>query len=426
MYNYEKTYTDCIIIVSWTPSAQEEGEKMSVELITKNHGDEIRQIFSSVTDEIQIISPFMGKKTCEELAAVINLRKISCRIITRFYREDFIQNVSSLEGLELLINAGAQIFALIGLHTKLYTIDKNFSIITSANYTLGGMYNNYELGIKIVGEAEINAACSSYFNELWKQIETFNALNNNKALVSLELIEKEKTIVNQGSSSRTKSTVNINRVMQGAELQTIVSTDLFEKALTEKYKSEIDSELGGWLKFEADAQHRHNPNVSYIDSTNNYTRNKTFFTTRPVGVKSSDRLFLALVSYDNDNVATPVIIGRAFSSGFNSEYIVKENFKGWESWMLDYPFYVELNDIELIKGPAKNGISLLDIYRKIKGNIYPSTFGTDIPFEKIRQYHYQKDKIRITKFAEEYINQLLESKFSEFGKEDIWNFKENS
>ena len=392
---------------------------MPVELITNNHGDEIRQIFNSTTNEILIISPFMGKKTCEELASIIIKKKISCKIITRFYREDFIQNVSSLEGLELLINAGVIIYALLGLHTKLYIIDDCYSIITSANYTYGGMYNNYELGIKIIEEYEINKACLEYFNDLWSRIETYNKNNHNNAIVTIDLIEKEKVLVNQASSTRTKSTVNLNKVMQGAELSRATSTDLFEKALTETYKSEIETELGGWLKFEADAQHRHNPDISYLESTNSYTRKKTFFPTRPISIKASDKLFLALVSYDSDHVATPMIIGRAFSSGFNPDFIVKGKFNGWESWMLDYPYFVELTNIELIKGPAKNGISLLDIYRKIKGDTYPSTYGTDIPFEKIRQYHYQKDKIRITKYAEKYIDDILESIFSVYGKEDI-------
>jgi len=399
---------------------------MPVELITKNHGDELHQIFAAAEKEILIISPFMGKKTCEELATVIDKVKLPCKIITRFYREDFIQNVSSLDGLESLVKAGAEICALNGLHTKLYSIDRFYAIVTSANYTTGGMYNNFELGIKIIDEYDINEACIIYFDDLWSKISSYNDSNNNKALVTLELIEKEKSIVNQAASTRTNSTTNTNRIMQGADLNTVVTLDLIEKALVEKYKSQIESELGGWLKFEADAQHRHNPDISYIDSTNIYTRNKTFFPTRPVGVKSTDRLFLALVSYDNDNVATPVIIGRAFSSGFDPSLIVQGRFTGWESWMLDYPYYVELRDIELIKGPAKNGISLLDIYRQIKGDIYPSTFGTDIPFERIRQYHYQKDKIRITKYAEKYIDEMLEKKFIEFGKEDIWNYKEKS
>lgn len=392
---------------------------MSVELITSNHGEEIREMIESSLQSIFIISPFMGKTTCKELARCISENKIRCKIITRFYREDFIQNVSSLEGLKELIISGAEVYALVGLHTKLYIIDSFYSIITSANYTYGGMYNNFELGVKIDNEIEINNACIDYFNDLWGKIERYNSNNKDKGIVSIELIDREMSIINQGSASRTKATVNMNKTKQGAELDDLSGTDLIEKALEEKYKASIKAELGGWLKFEADAQHRHDPNVSYLESTNSFTRNKTFFPTKPVGIKSNHKLFLALVSYDTDHVATPVIVGRGFSTGFNPNFVISGKFTGWESWMVNYPYYVELSQLELIKGPARNGISLLELYRNVKGNMYPSTFGTNIPFERIRQYHYQKDKIRITQYAEDYIDKLLEVKFNVFGKEYI-------
>jgi phosphatidylserine/phosphatidylglycerophosphate/cardiolipin synthase-like enzyme len=117
---------------------------MSIELITENHGQEIKGILLSTQNTIKIISPFMARTTCEELAKIIK-GGIGCQIITRFYREDFIQNASNLDGLLSLIEAGAEIRALIGLHTKLYIFDSNYSIITSANYTYKGFYTNYEL-----------------------------------------------------------------------------------------------------------------------------------------------------------------------------------------------------------------------------------------------------------------------------------------
>lgn len=393
---------------------------MSVELISENHGDVIRDIISSSKEEILIISPFMGRTTCHELAEYILKNKISCRIITRFYREDFIQNVSSLDGLLELKKSGAKIFALIGLHTKLYIIDDVFSIITSANYTYGGMYNNFELGLKIENEEDITKSCSEYFNDIWKKIEVFNSKHNDEGVISIDKIEDEKILVNKSISSRTKGTVNKNETKQGAKIEeTNHSSDLIEKALEQKYRSDINAELGGWLKFEADAQHRHDPEKSYLDSVNIYTKRKTFFPTRPVGVKQEHKLFLSLVSYDNDGVATPVIVGRGYSKGFNPDNIVKGKFNGWESWMTDYPYYVEFEELELIHGPAKNGISLLELYRIIKGDIYPSTYQTSIPFEKLRQYHYQKDKIRITKYAEEYIDKLIEERFAKYGKDII-------
>jgi phosphatidylserine/phosphatidylglycerophosphate/cardiolipin synthase-like enzyme len=128
---------------------------MAIELITDNHGSEIKGILNTVKERILIISPFLGMKTCEELSNVIIKNNLSCKVITRFYREDFIQNASSLDGLSCLLEAGAEIMSLIGLHTKLYIFDDQYSIITSANYTYGGFYSNVELGIKIENEFDI-------------------------------------------------------------------------------------------------------------------------------------------------------------------------------------------------------------------------------------------------------------------------------
>jgi len=389
---------------------------MAIELITENHGLEIKDILNTVEDRILIISPFLGMKTCEELSNIIIKNKLLCKVITRFYREDFIQNASSLDGLLCLLEAGSVIMSLIGLHTKLYIFDDKYSIITSANYTYGGLYSNIELGIKIDNEFDINIKCEEYFNDLWNRIIDFNSKNSNKALITKDMINEEKKNVNISVSSRTKSTTNFNKTKQGAKLEIVSSYDIFEKALLNNSKLDTKNIIGGWLKFSADSKHRHDPNVGYFDRYNDFTRTRTFFPTRPIGIKSDDRIFLAVVSFDNDNVPTPVIVGRAFSSGFNENNVVKNKFEGWEEWMIDYPYFIELNSIEIINGPTKKGISLLEMYRKLKGNFYPSTFGLDYSFEKIRTYHYQKDKIRISKYAEEYLNKELDKKFLDHSK----------
>jgi hypothetical protein len=389
---------------------------MAIELITENHGSEIKGILNTVENRILIISPFLGMKTCEELSDVIANHKLLCKVITRFYREDFIQNSSSLDGLLCLLEAGAEVMGLKGLHTKLYIFDDKYSIITSANYTYGGLYSNVELGIKIDNEFDINIKCEEYFNDLWKSIVDFNLKNSDKAIITKDMINEEKRIVNIAVSTRTKSTENSNEIQQGAELKKVSTIDIFEKALVNYSQPDIKNNIGGWLKFSADAKHRHDPNVGYFDRFNDFTKTRTFFPTRPVGIKSGDRIFLALVSFDNDNVPTPIIIGRAFSNGYNENNVVKSKVNGWEDWMVDYPYFIELHNIEIIDGPAKNGISLLEMYRKLKSDFYPSTFGLDYSFEKIRTYHYQKDKIRISKYAEENLNNELDKKFLVHGK----------
>ncbi|WP_412760762.1 hypothetical protein [Pallidibacillus thermolactis] len=62
---------------------------------------------------------------------------VFCNIITLFYRKDFIERVSSIYGLERLLYAKANIYALVDLHSKLYVFDSYSAIIGSANFTSG-------------------------------------------------------------------------------------------------------------------------------------------------------------------------------------------------------------------------------------------------------------------------------------------------
>jgi hypothetical protein len=394
---------------------------MAVELITENHGLEMDNLFKSTNRRILIISPFLGLKTCEKLANAITDNALKCKIITRFYREDFIEGASNLNGILSLLESGAELRALVGLHTKLYLFDDFCSIITSANYTYGGLYSNIELGVKIENEDDINLKCEEYFNNLWNEIESFNKKNANKAIITKEMVEKEKEIVNKVASTRTKATANFNPYKQGAELPKIETSDIIEKAFVKEAMSSQSHKNGGlsaWLKFEADSQNRYNAELKY-DSSDEFTKDKTFFPTHPAGVKNGDRIFIAVVSYDKDNVPTPVIVGRAYTTGFDKNNEMTKGMKGWKDYMSIYPYFIKLHDKEILNTPVKNGISLLDMYRQLGGKTYPSTVDKNISFEKLRTYHYQKDKIGITEYAEDYLNTELDKLFNKYGKESI-------
>lgn len=343
---------------------------MSVELLSKNHGTEIISMIQSTQNQICIISPFIGKRMCDVVSQTLRNNPSACRIITRFYREDFIQNVSSLDGLKQLLGAGAEIQALVGLHTKLYIVDDEYSVVTSANFTEGGLMTNHELGIKIEAERELNDACMTYFNEVWDKILIFNKHNNNSATVTLSMIENEIRIVNESIAGRTKGTKNSNVVRQGARLEGPLAPDLIEEALMREHSDENEGLFGGWLKFEADATHRYDPDTSYLYNRNEFHKEKTFFPRPPRGIQMGDKLFLALVSHDSYGNPTPMIVGRAIASPFGAECVIDSTSEGWESWMERYPYYIQMNSIEVLDGPVKHGISLLELYAQIKGDIY--------------------------------------------------------
>lgn len=144
---------------------------MTVNLITNDLMDQFNDLLVNTKEEISFISPFIGMQTAKHLAEwLMNNENVKCNIITRFYREEFIENVSSVYGLEKLLQAGAKVYALKNLHSKVYVFDSHSAIIGSANFTHGGFISNYEVSILLNDKTEITARCKEYIYDLLNRI----------------------------------------------------------------------------------------------------------------------------------------------------------------------------------------------------------------------------------------------------------------
>lgn len=132
-----------------------------------------------------IVSPFITNNMVNHLLK--NWKGDELKIITRFNLNDFRSKVSSLTALEKLVNAGIAVKGIYGLHSKSYLFDDKSAIITSANFTTGGFFNNYELGILTKDKSVINDV-KKYILFLWS--------TNNEQL-SLEKINNWKTLLSK-------------------------------------------------------------------------------------------------------------------------------------------------------------------------------------------------------------------------------------
>ena len=99
-------------------------------------------------------------------------------------------------------------------------------------------------------------------------------------------------------------------------------------------------------------------------------------------------------------------------SNVTDNVLIKEH-----PWAVDYPYYVEMYDIETVDTEIKNCIFLNDLIAEVGYKLYPSTEGdpsTPIPRLKIR--HHQKAYIAITPYSANRIHTMLESLFKKYGK----------
>ena len=140
---------------------------MGISIVTNEHWDVLTDLFKKANRKVNIISPFISERPSRLLANVLdNNPEMCCIIITRFYREDFISGVSRLAALRVLVEAGAKIYAVKDLHTKLYLIDDDIALLGSANFTVGGFKSNVELSLMIDNEPVVLSEINSYFKTI--------------------------------------------------------------------------------------------------------------------------------------------------------------------------------------------------------------------------------------------------------------------
>ncbi len=112
---------------------------------------------------LKIISPFVGDNMCNMLVQDFNIETVE--LVTRFNIRDWAMKVSSIDGIEKLFNKGVKIYGVKDLHSKVYIFDDSKAIVTSANFTNGGLVKNYECGIMIDDKDKIEEL-SDYFESL--------------------------------------------------------------------------------------------------------------------------------------------------------------------------------------------------------------------------------------------------------------------
>lgn len=403
---------------------------MPISFLDINFGSTFFSLLESTKKQVDIISPFIGYKTACALVDFIeeSEKEIECTLITRFYREDFINGASSIAALEKLLNSGVKVYALKDLHTKLYIFDNESVIMGSANFTFKGFYKNHEFGIYIEKENIFASECSNYFNGLLKEIKESGDWE-----VKIDMVEDEKRTCDKIVASRAfdqkKPRKNISPVINmpnpekwGAQISLQGSIDLernedfIEDILNRESEEEVkERNTGIWLKFEGNSENRIPNNASYFELRDNKNEKRTFFPQKPKGIKEGQTLFMTMVSNDMNGDGTPIIVGYVETKGFQEENIINSN----DSNVKDngrYPYYVELVNGRFLKAPIQYGISIRELARELNEDLYPNYKKN---FSEIIYTHRQKSHIQITKKANDYIINRLESLFTEYGVDII-------
>lgn len=175
-----------------------------MEVLTNNHFEKILDLFDGVKHNIKIISPFISESMAKKLCDVVKNGNIACTFITRFYLEDMFAKANSIDAIQMMMDAGIDVYALKGLHTKLYLFDDTYGVLGSANFTAGGFKSNVELSLLLNNDDGILNELHSYFYDLLSKIK-----QSKEGLITKEVLDSAR------EKYKIEKVLKIYRIMTG-------------------------------------------------------------------------------------------------------------------------------------------------------------------------------------------------------------------
>ncbi len=276
-------------------------------------------------NHVRIVSPFITDNMVRHLLELFSGNRL--QVITRYNLNDFKKGVSSLKAIERLLNAKAEIKSVKDLHSKLYLFDKKSVIITSANFTNGGFFNNKEFGILSYESSTITES-TNYFNNLW---------NIDTKLLDVNVTKDWKT---QISNSKPTPRPKDNLPDYGASL-----TDKIIKNRRYFIKFFGKNEHRVLLNYNSKSEIE-NGCCHYALSFSRKSNDK-----RPRKYRTGDVVFMARMIHNNDYA----IFGKGITIAHNDiRDIAGPNDQKHVPWIYDWPILIRVYNTIFIDSTMQN------------------------------------------------------------------------
>lgn len=399
-----------------------------IEILTNNHYDKIMDVFETTQKQIKIVSPFLSMNMAKKLCDIVNNHNVECTFITRFYLEDMFAKANSIDAIELMMNSGIQVYALKGLHTKLYLFDDNVGVVGSANFTSGGFVSNFELSLMAVEEKVLLSDLHRYYDDMLEKLK-----NSDEGIITSEILAdarvKYKSLLDNKKSGNGTTSI----YMYGAELDK-KKLDSVDKKLAEvkaatgdkdimqevfrENVEEIKYDYTIWLKFDGEGSDRLNPHEEFpmvdvmLDGKKVYIENYPY---KVGAIKDGDVVYLAAITTDTKGKNQPVIVGRGTMRGFTEKNYVQPLWIQKHDWMERYPYYCVLQEAKVLNTGVANGIPLSAIWDELGSNTYAASFGRNETLVEVARKHYQKAHMRLSGNAKNYIDAKLAELEDKYG-----------
>ncbi len=123
------------------------------------------RLLRGAKEQVQLASPFIKTDVASIIAENVHPgAKID--YLNSFKLANFHRGASDLEALSLLIRHNASVRNYHQLHAKIFVFDDQRAVVTSANLTPGGLFNNFEYGI-LIEDKKLSAKIAKDFKRIF-------------------------------------------------------------------------------------------------------------------------------------------------------------------------------------------------------------------------------------------------------------------
>lgn len=134
-----------------------------IALIKSPWEDVFLDLVEQTKEKLRITSPFIRLNPVEKMISAKDA-DVSIEYITSFKLMNFYRKSSDFEALDTILKNNGIIRNYQPLHSKVYIFDEKQAIITSGNFTNGGMNTNYEYGVLIKDENNVGSVLQDFYD----------------------------------------------------------------------------------------------------------------------------------------------------------------------------------------------------------------------------------------------------------------------
>ena len=372
---------------------------MIARVVEKGWDAELANGLQLVADEVLFVSPFIKARAIEPLLGQLG----NSRVITRFSQQDFVDRVSDIAALRLLLETGAAVRGVRHLHAKLYVFGSKRAIITSANLTVAGLTRNHEFGL-VTDERGAVADCRKYFNDLWGRA--------GGDLSAAQLRQWEEHVTRHLALGGTMHV--------GGEPLEDVGVDIGIPRPPQSGRTDIfDDPVQAFVKFLGQGSDRASLSTTTLDEVKSSGCHWALAypaTRRPTSVGDDAVMFIARLVEGGDIR----VFGRALGMTYEpSRDDATEADVSRRSWKSRWPRYIRVHHAEFVAGTLDNGVSLRALMAELKHRTFAPTarnyargIGNTDPRRSIEEARHME----LTADAEVWLREGLEATFVAHGK----------